>query len=122
MRPKTTHSKNSIISGVFDRPITQGSGIGGLDESFNMNTTADIKAISIQEVPAKFNIINHPKIKEYHYYFSFGEKNHLILHGVRGQKASIVKLKICGTCKPVLLTFKSRYDCETSEIITLSRM
>ncbi len=45
-------------------------------ELFNRNTTADIKAIFIKNVPISFNIINYPKIKEYHYYFSFGEKNH----------------------------------------------
>jgi tRNA pseudouridine38-40 synthase len=45
-------------------------------ESFNLNTTADIKALSIEKVTSTFNIINSSKIKEYHYYFSFGEKPH----------------------------------------------
>lgn len=45
-------------------------------EAFNFNTTADIKAISIQKASPNFNIINSSKIKEYHYYFSFGEKTH----------------------------------------------
>lgn len=43
---------------------------------FNVNTTADIKALSIQKVASSFNIIQSTKIKEYHYYFSFGEKQH----------------------------------------------
>ena len=43
---------------------------------FNSNTTADIKALSIQKVASDFNIIQSTKIKEYHYYFSFGEKLH----------------------------------------------
>ena len=43
---------------------------------FNSNTTADIKALSIQKVASDFNIIQSTKIKEYHYYFSFGEKPH----------------------------------------------
>lgn len=43
---------------------------------FNLNTTADIKALTIQKVTSTFNIIQSPKVKEYHYYFSFGEKPH----------------------------------------------
>ena len=45
-------------------------------ESLNANFSPDFKAISIQKVDRGFNVINAPKIKEYHYYFSFGEKNH----------------------------------------------
>ena len=45
-------------------------------KQFNCNTTADIKATSIQRVSSVFNIIKSSKIKEYHYYFSFGEKPH----------------------------------------------
>ncbi len=44
--------------------------------SFNLNSPADIRVKSIEEVGEKFNIIQHPKVKEYRYYFSFGEKNH----------------------------------------------
>ena len=44
--------------------------------SLNSNFPADFKAISIEQVNSSFNIINSDKIKEYHYYFSFGEKNH----------------------------------------------
>jgi tRNA pseudouridine38-40 synthase len=42
----------------------------------NSNFSADFRAISICKVDKTYNIINTPKIKEYHYYFSFGEKNH----------------------------------------------
>ena len=42
----------------------------------NANFSPDFRAVSIQKVDASFNIIQAPKIKEYHYYFSFGEKNH----------------------------------------------
>jgi tRNA pseudouridine38-40 synthase len=45
-------------------------------ESLNSNFSPDFKGISVQKVEKGFNIINAPKIKEYHYYFSFGEKNH----------------------------------------------
>ncbi len=51
-----------------------------LDESFieklNRSLPGDIRAKSIEEVAEDFNILQHPKIKEYHYYFSFGEKMH----------------------------------------------
>lgn len=43
---------------------------------FNLNLPQDIRAVSIEEVDATFNIIQHPKVKEYAYLFSFGEKNH----------------------------------------------
>ncbi|WP_299064730.1 tRNA pseudouridine(38-40) synthase TruA [uncultured Polaribacter sp.] len=42
----------------------------------NSNFSPDFRAISIQQVDRSFNVINAPKIKEYHYYFSFGDKNH----------------------------------------------
>ncbi len=44
---------------------------------FNINSPSDLKGISIEKIEdPKFNIIQHPKEKEYRYYFSFGEKNH----------------------------------------------
>ena len=45
-------------------------------ESLNSNFPQDFKALSLKKVDKKFNVINTPKVKEYHYYFSFGEKNH----------------------------------------------
>lgn len=45
-------------------------------KEFNRNLPADIKAISIEPTTQEFNIIQSRKIKEYHYYFSFGEKFH----------------------------------------------
>lgn len=45
-------------------------------EDFNSNAPADVKAVSFRELPSGFNLINAEKVKEYHYYFSFGEKNH----------------------------------------------
>jgi len=45
--------------------------------SFNKNSPADIRALSIEEISNDtFNIIQSPKIKEYHYYFSVQGKNH----------------------------------------------
>lgn len=43
---------------------------------FNLNLPQDIRAVAITEVDAKFNIIQHPKLKEYAYLFSYGAKNH----------------------------------------------
>lgn len=50
--------------------------VNGFLIELNKNLSADFKAISIQEVNADFNILNATKEKEYHYYFSFGTKNH----------------------------------------------
>ena len=44
--------------------------------TFNMNLPPDIRALSIKEVDAGFNIIQHSKQKEYLYLFSFGRKSH----------------------------------------------
>jgi tRNA pseudouridine38-40 synthase len=45
-------------------------------KSLNNNFPQDFKIIGIKNVLTNFNIINAAKIKEYHYYFSFGEKAH----------------------------------------------
>jgi len=42
----------------------------------NFNLPADIRAKSIRQVSAAFNIIQSARTKEYHYYFSSGEKFH----------------------------------------------
>jgi tRNA pseudouridine38-40 synthase len=44
--------------------------------SLNSNFSPDFRAMSIQQVDSSFNIIKASKVKEYHYYFSFGDKNH----------------------------------------------
>ncbi len=43
---------------------------------FNQNLPQDIRALSINETDENFNIIQSPKIKEYLYLFSYGEKFH----------------------------------------------
>jgi tRNA pseudouridine38-40 synthase len=45
-------------------------------ELFNHNLPQDIRALSIEEVDQRFNIIQDSKLKEYHYVFSEGQKNH----------------------------------------------
>lgn len=43
---------------------------------FNYNLPQDIRALNIEEVDEKFNIIQNSKIKEYLYLFTYGEKCH----------------------------------------------
>ncbi|PQV47742.1 tRNA pseudouridine38-40 synthase [Jejuia pallidilutea] len=45
-------------------------------ELFNYNLPQDIRALSLREVDKDFNIINHSKVKEYLYLFTYGEKCH----------------------------------------------
>jgi tRNA pseudouridine38-40 synthase len=45
-------------------------------ESLNYNFPNDFRALAIEKTNRKFNIIQQPKIKEYLYFFSFGEKIH----------------------------------------------
>jgi tRNA pseudouridine38-40 synthase len=45
-------------------------------ELFNHNLPQDIRALSISEVDKTFNVIQDSKLKEYHYVFSQGQKNH----------------------------------------------
>ncbi|WP_296317439.1 tRNA pseudouridine synthase A [Winogradskyella sp. UBA3174] len=45
-------------------------------ELFNHNLPQDIRALSIKEVDKEFNVIKDSKLKEYHYVFSEGQKNH----------------------------------------------
>jgi tRNA pseudouridine38-40 synthase len=45
-------------------------------DQFNKNFPQDIRALSIEETTADFNIIQHPKIKEYLYFFCLKEKMH----------------------------------------------
>jgi len=66
-------SANSYVFQLFSNET--------IDESFfittmNSNFPNDIKALFVEETNVDFNIIQHPKIKEYLYFFSFGEKNH----------------------------------------------
>jgi len=44
--------------------------------TLNENLPSDIKAVSITQTTADFNVIQHPKTKEYLYLFAFGEKHH----------------------------------------------
>ena len=43
---------------------------------FNLNLPQDLRALAIEEVDAEFNIIQHSKVKEYVYLFTYGQKCH----------------------------------------------
>ncbi|CAN5237591.1 tRNA pseudouridine(38-40) synthase TruA [soil metagenome] len=58
---------------LYDAPLVD---INAFLDLFNVNLPPDIKATSIREVESSFNIIQHPKQKEYIYLFAFGAKNH----------------------------------------------
>lgn len=60
---------------------------------FNYNLPQDIRALHIEEVDKNFNIIQHPKTKEYLYLFAFGNKFHPF-------------------CAPILTTFLDNMDIE----------
>jgi len=45
-------------------------------KDLNANFSPDFRAVSVQKVATNFNVIQAAKVKEYHYYFSFGDKNH----------------------------------------------
>ncbi len=45
-------------------------------EDFNRNLPADIRVLKVRAVDRNFSIINTPRLKEYIYLFSFGEKCH----------------------------------------------
>jgi len=58
---------------LYDEPLED---LPAFMSLFNKNLPPDILATSIREVDNLFNIIQNPKLKEYLYLFSFGEKNH----------------------------------------------
>ncbi|GAA4808428.1 tRNA pseudouridine(38-40) synthase TruA [Litoribaculum gwangyangense] len=66
-------AENAAIELFIDEPIED---LEAFLELFNNNLPQDIRALNIKEVDKTFNIINHPKVKEYIYLFTFGEKCH----------------------------------------------
>lgn len=66
----------SVQQGAFELFTREAVNQQALLEGLNRNLPNDIRALEIKEVDAQFNIIQSPKLKEYHYIFSFGEKNH----------------------------------------------
>ena len=71
-----TDSKVSANCYIFQLFMDKQIKMTSFLEVLNSNFPNDIKALSVEKVSGDFNIIQQPKIKEYHYFFSFGEKNH----------------------------------------------
>ncbi len=71
-----TDSKVSANKYIFQLFVDKKFSETSFLEKLNSNFPNDIKAVSIEKVSDDFNIIQQAKIKEYIYFFSFGEKNH----------------------------------------------
>lgn len=71
-----TDAKVSAHDFAFELFLDQPQDVDHLIKDLNQNLPSDIRAKSIQVIDENFNIIKHPKIKEYHYLFSSGKKSH----------------------------------------------
>ncbi|MCB9224116.1 MAG: tRNA pseudouridine(38-40) synthase TruA [Crocinitomicaceae bacterium] len=71
-----TDAKVSADDFVFELFANEELDLNSFQILFNSNLPSDIRLNSIEEVNTEFNILQHSKAKEYHYYFNFGEKNH----------------------------------------------
>lgn len=71
-----TDSKVSANQSAFELFVKDPLDTDQFLAAFNRNLPNDIRALHIKAVSRLFNIIRAPKIKEYLYLFSFGEKCH----------------------------------------------
>lgn len=71
-----TDAKVSANDFAFELFLNEILDVDVLLKDLNKNLPSDIRAMSIEKIDADFNIIQHPKVKEYHYLFSSGEKSH----------------------------------------------
>lgn len=71
-----TDAKVSATGYVFQLFVTEALSEKEFLPALNDNFPPDFRAKSFVEVALTFTIINAPKVKEYHYYFSFGTENH----------------------------------------------
>ena len=71
-----TDAKVSADDYAFELFVSEPLDIDKLFKELNKNLPNDIRAKKVQEVDASFNVIQHAKIKEYHYHFYSGEKFH----------------------------------------------
>jgi tRNA pseudouridine38-40 synthase len=71
-----TDAKVSADDFAFELFLNEAIDIPSMIKDLNHNLPFDIRVKTMKEVDAKFNIIQNPKIKEYHYYFSYGDKAH----------------------------------------------
>ena len=71
-----TDSKVSANHSAFELFVNEPLDLVNFLIDFNSNLPADIRALKIEPVSSDFNIITDPKLKEYLYLFTFGEKPH----------------------------------------------
>ena len=71
-----TDSKVSANIYFFQLFINEAIDSAQFVRCFNKNAPLDLKVLSSKKTEAPFNIIQSSKLKEYHYYFSSGAKNH----------------------------------------------
>lgn len=71
-----TDAKVSANHSAFELFVAESLDMDVLLMDFNQNLPNDIKILKIEPVSKDFNIIQAPKVKEYVYLFSHGEKNH----------------------------------------------
>lgn len=71
-----TDSKVSANEMAFELFVKQELHSEQFLNDFNLNLPPDISALRIEKVDENFNIIQAPRLKEYMYLFSFGEKPH----------------------------------------------
>lgn len=71
-----TDAKVSADDFAFELFVTQNLSPSDLLKDLNKNLPSDIRVKSVEAVGPEFNIIQNSKEKEYHYYFSSGEKSH----------------------------------------------
>ena len=62
--------------------------------NLNKNLPQDIKVLNVEETNADFDIIQATKIKEYHYLFSHGERNHPFCASIMTGKQNILDVEL----------------------------
>lgn len=71
-----TDAKVSALHFVFELFCEDQIETSDFLDKFNRGLPNDIRCLKIEKTVPEFNIIQAPKIKEYHYFFSSGKKNH----------------------------------------------
>lgn len=71
-----TDAKVSADDFAFELFVKEEQNTDLLIRIFNENLPSDIRCKSVEVTNEDFNIIQSSKVKEYHYYFSSGEKSH----------------------------------------------
>lgn len=71
-----TDAKVSALHCAFELFLREPTDPEKLLNDLNQNLPGDIRILKIEVTDSAFNIINSPRIKEYLYLFSFGEKGH----------------------------------------------